>query len=243
MNDVKWIKIDTGIFDNRKVKQIRTLPDGDAMIVIWLQLLCLARTVNDYGRIYLTEEIAYTDQMLATAFNEPLPTVQMALDVFCKFGMIDVIDDIILIKNWEKYQSIEGLEKVREQTRLRVQKYREKQKQIECNVTVTSQLRDVTHQKENKKENKKENIRYMPTLEEIEAYCKQRKNSVDAKRFFDYYTENDWKDSKGNKVVNWKQKVITWERMENKKMPDFEMKYNKAKQDFDEIKKQLYGEK
>jgi hypothetical protein len=50
-----------------------------------------------------------------------------------------------------------------------------------------------------------------PTLEEIEAYCKSRNNNVDAKRFFDFFDASDWVDSKGNKVRNWKQKVITWE--------------------------------
>lgn len=158
MNDVKWIKIDTSLFDNRKIKQIRTLPEGDSLIVIWLQLLCLAGTVNDYGRIYLTSEIPYTDQMLSTAFNEPLRTIQMALDVFQKFGMIEVVDDIILISNWEKYQSIEGLEKVREQAKIRMRNYRERQregisyKDERCNVTLRNKLRDVTLQ--NKKENK-----------------------------------------------------------------------------------------
>lgn len=152
MNDVKWIKIDTSLFDNRKIKQIRTLPEGDSLIVIWLQLLCLAGTVNDYGRIYLTSEIPYTDQMLSTAFNEPLRTIQMALDVFQKFRMIEVVDDIILISNWEKYQSIEGLERVREQTRKRVADFRERHKQIECNDIVT--LRNVTVTHQNKKENK-----------------------------------------------------------------------------------------
>jgi hypothetical protein len=50
-----------------------------------------------------------------------------------------------------------------------------------------------------------------PTLEEVEAYCKSRNNHVDAKRFHDYFTASNWVDSKGNKVRNWKQKVITWE--------------------------------
>ena len=54
-----------------------------------------------------------------------------------------------------------------------------------------------------------------PTLEEVENYCKDRNNSVDAKKFFDYYSVNDWCDSKGNKVKNWKQKLITWEKKEN----------------------------
>lgn len=50
-----------------------------------------------------------------------------------------------------------------------------------------------------------------PTLEEVEAYCKERNNNVDAKRFFDYFSASHWIDSKGNPVRNWKQKVITWE--------------------------------
>ena len=51
-----------------------------------------------------------------------------------------------------------------------------------------------------------------PTLEEVEQYCKERNNSVNPKMFFDYYSVNDWCDGKGNKVKNWKQKLITWEK-------------------------------
>lgn len=50
-----------------------------------------------------------------------------------------------------------------------------------------------------------------PTLEEIKAYCAQRKNSVDPEKFYDYFTASNWYDSKGNKVKSWKQKIITWE--------------------------------
>ena len=50
-----------------------------------------------------------------------------------------------------------------------------------------------------------------PTLEEVEEYCKSRRNNVDARKFFDFFGASDWVDSKGNKVRNWKQKVITWE--------------------------------
>ena len=50
-----------------------------------------------------------------------------------------------------------------------------------------------------------------PTLEEVEKYCQERKNNVDAKKFFDYFNASDWVDAKGNPVRNWKQKIITWE--------------------------------
>ena len=52
-----------------------------------------------------------------------------------------------------------------------------------------------------------------PTLEDVKAYAAQRGNKVDAQKFFDYFTEGEWKDSKGNPVKSWKQKMITWETM------------------------------
>lgn len=68
----------------------------------------------------------------------------------------------------------------------------------------------------NSKDNIKNNISnkkfIKPTLEEVQAYCQERNNNVDAKAFFDYYNAGNWKDAKGKPVRNWKQKVITWER-------------------------------
>ena len=111
MAEVKWIKIMTDMFDNRKIKQIETLPEGDAIIVIWVKLLCLAGNINDKGMIYLTSEIPYTEQMLSIQFNRPFPVIQLALRTFQNFKMIDIIDDILQISSWEKYQNVEGMEK------------------------------------------------------------------------------------------------------------------------------------
>lgn len=61
------------------------------------------------------------------------------------------------------------------------------------------------------KENTKRKIFKPPTLEEVEDYCKQRNSPVDAKAFYEYFETGGWVDSKGNKVKNWKQKIITWE--------------------------------
>ena len=64
---------------------------------------------------------------------------------------------------------------------------------------------------------KKESSFIPPTFEEVSEYCAQRDSSVDPKTFFDYFTAGDWKDSAGRPVKNWKQKLITWERMDSKR--------------------------
>lgn len=128
MAEVKWIKLATNIFDNRKIRQIEFLPDGDAIIVIWVKLMCLAGNINDSGYIYFTKEIPYTDQMLAAQFNRPLATVQLALKTFEQFEMIEVIDNMLHISNWERYQSVDRLAEIREYNRIAKQKSREKQK-------------------------------------------------------------------------------------------------------------------
>lgn len=64
----------------------------------------------------------------------------------------------------------------------------------------------------------KENIKKKfipPTIDEVVAYCKERKNNIDAQMFFDYFETSGWVDSKGNKVKNWKQKIIVWEKYRN----------------------------
>ena len=217
MAEVKWIKLQTDIFDNRKIRQIEHLPDGDSLIVIWLKILVLAGATNDNGNIYFTPEIPYTDQLLATEFNRPLSTVQFALQTFERFGMIEIINEIIHVSNWERYQNVEGMEKVREQNRIRAKRWYDKQKalpdsNVSSNVSLTqSNATDKELDKEIEKESDKKNKRFAaPTVEEVRAYCEERGNSVDAQRFVDYYGANGWKVGK-NPMKDWKAAVRTWE--------------------------------
>lgn len=135
MADVKWIKIAVDMFDNRKIKQIGSMPEGDSLLLVWVQLLCLAGNVNDGGFIYLTKEIPYTDEMLATQFNKPISTVRLALKTFEQFGMIEIINNMIFLSSWEKYQSIDRLATIREKDRERKRRKREAEKLLLQNST------------------------------------------------------------------------------------------------------------
>lgn len=146
MAEVKWIKIVTDVFDDEKILLIETLPEADSLIVIWFKILCLAGKQNNNGVFLMNDKIPYTEEMLAAILRRPLNTVKLALKTFEDFGMIEVVDGVIVIPNWDKHQSLDKLEMAREQTRKRVAKHREKQKQIalgegktedvtQCNVT------------------------------------------------------------------------------------------------------------
>jgi predicted phage replisome organizer len=133
--DVKWIKIAVDMFDNRKIKQIGSMPEGDSLLLMWVQLLCLAGNVNDGGFIYLTKEIPYTDEMLATQFIKPISTVRLALKTFEQFEMIEIINNMIFLSSWEKYQSIDRLTAIREKDRERKRRKREAEKLLPQNST------------------------------------------------------------------------------------------------------------
>lgn len=218
MAEVKWIKIVTDIFGNRKIKQIESMPEADTILVIWFKLLCLAGNINECGLITITKDIPYTDEMLSTEFRRPLPVIRLALSTFEKFGMIEIVDNVLCVSNWERYQNVDGMERAREISRKSSIKYREKKRLLLSDVTVTSRDgtdidRDIDIEEDIKKENTgATRPRFTPpTLSEVSDYCKERGNIVDAQRWFDYYTSNGWMVGK-NHMKDWKAAIRTWER-------------------------------
>jgi predicted phage replisome organizer len=140
--EVKWIKLSVGMFEDEKIRLIEALPEADTILIIWVKLLAQAGKTNASGYIYLNERIPYTDEMLSTIFNRPITTVRLALKTFEQFGMIEVTDDhFISISNWDKHQNLDGLDKIRQQTKKRVAEHRQRKKEMlpeqPCNVTET----------------------------------------------------------------------------------------------------------
>lgn len=129
-SDVKWIKIATDIFDDEKIIIIESQPDADAMIVIWFKILALAGKVNTSGVLMINERIAYTDEMLATIFRRKISQVQMAIKMFEKLGMIEVINGVVTIPNWNKHQKLDLIENRREYQKEYMRERRDKQKQL-----------------------------------------------------------------------------------------------------------------
>ncbi len=124
MAEIKWIKLSVNMFDDEKIKLIRTMPEGDSIIIIWVQILCLAGKNNDGGLVYMGQNLAYTDEMLATILGHSLNIMRVALQTLQQFGMIEVNKDgTIDVLNWEKHQNIDGMERIRKQNRERKKRF------------------------------------------------------------------------------------------------------------------------
>lgn len=166
MQEVEWIKLTVGMFDNRKIKHIRKLPEGNNIVLIWVMLLTMAGRCNSNGFIFLTENIPYTTKMLADELGFDESVIHIALNALEKFEMIHRDGEFLSIPGWEDHQNVEGLDKVREQTRKRVAEHRERQRRqaielgcnVTCNVIETLPLRNVTQQNKNKEIDKEKEV-------------------------------------------------------------------------------------
>ena len=127
MAEVKWIKITTDMFDNRKIKHLRRLPEGNNIVLIWVMLLTMAGRCNAGGMIFLTENIPYTPKMLADELDFEENTIRLALEVLGQLGMIVTKDEYFAITGWDEVQSVDKLDRMREQARIRKQRQRERE--------------------------------------------------------------------------------------------------------------------
>lgn len=246
MAGVEWVKITTDMFDNRKIKHLRRLPDGNNIVLIWVMLLTMAGRCNAGGMIFLTENIPYTPKMLADELDFEENTVILAMNALEQLQMIVRDGERFRVAGWEEYQNVEGLDKIREQTRKRVAAYRERQKQanlpapsapepgnVPGNATVTQgNAAEEEREEERDLRDKNNNMgvpaeaperkRYArkpfipPTVEEVSAYCAERGNNVDPQAFIDFYESKGWMIGK-NKMKDWKAAVRTWEQSDRRK--------------------------
>jgi len=92
-------------------------------------------------------------------------------------------------------------------------------RQDDANMTLQSRIEE--NRKDKKRKDKGRNF-IPPVLDDVIFYFKEKGYSTEvAKRAFEYYSTADWKDSKGNKVRNWKQKMLAvWFKDENREKID-----------------------
>lgn len=199
-----WLKLKEDFFSSKRIKKLRKMAGGDTYTIIYLKLQLLAMK-KDGILEWSGLEDSVADE-LALDIDEAPEDVRVTLIYLLSCGLAETSDNISFFFPY-------AVENVGSETSAakRMRDMRERN-------NVTPLLRDSYGEIEKEIEieiDKKsiEKKRFVPpTLEDVRAYCKERNSSVDPLKFFEYYTAGNWKDSKGNPVRNWKQKLITWER-------------------------------
>ena len=226
MGDVKWVKLTTDMFDNRKIKHLRKLPEGNNIVLIWVMLLTMAGRCNAGGMIFLTENIPYTPKMLADELDFEENTVILALQVLEQLDMIVTDNGFFTIAGWEEYQNTDRLAEIREYNRIAKQKSREKKKQLKApsdNVNDKSMTSQRGHDTElDKEKDKDKDLELLTTTTTGEADCPCEPPSLtevylyfrgwlednavkEAEKFYAYNENKGW-----TCLPNWKATADLW---------------------------------
>ena len=222
-----WLKLKKDFFKRHDIKIIEGMPNGRDIVLFYIKLML--ESVDHDGALRFSDDIPYTPEMLVSVTDMDIEVVNQAITVLSNFKLL-LIDDNGTI-TLPKVSSMVGYEtewakKKREYRESRGQsKDKEKTSERQCQDIVLplsdkskskSKSKSIELEIDIKEKSIKEKTvsRFIPpTLEEVTAYCQERNSVVDPKQFYDYFTTGNWKDSKGNQVKNWKQKLITWEKL------------------------------
>lgn len=216
-----YLRLKDNFFDSDELKILESMKDGYLYSNILLKLYL--RSLKNDGKLVVNDRIPYNAEMLASVTGHQIGTVKQALLIFKELGLIDVLENgaiyMLDIQNFIGRGSSEADRK------------REYRQRIETDRTNVRQISDKTPpeieleiEKEIEKEidssakstTTKRKRFEKPTISDIEQYCIERNNNIDASQFFDYYESNGWKVGK-NSMKDWKAAVRTWERSEYRK--------------------------
>ena len=204
--------IDPSIWQSEDFSELSNLAK-----IVFIALFSLA---DDDGRgranpIYLRNTIfPYNEDLRSTDIEKALSEISLNMSVI--FYSCDG-SKYYALTNWDKWQKID------KPTPSKIPEYKENMKieTFDENSTRTSRKFDegsrLIEKNKNIKEKEEKKEKFPPSFEEIKKYIDDKKLNVDAEKFFNYFTEGNWIDSKGNKVRNWKQKILTWNSYTDKK--------------------------
>jgi predicted phage replisome organizer len=208
-----WLKVKRDFFKRHDIQIIEDMPNGKDYILFYLKLLC--ESVDHEGNLRFSEEIPYNEQMLATITRTNIDVVRSAIKIFTQLNMMEIFDDGTYYMN--EVQKMLGSETYwANQKRLQ----REQQKQLDwkmSNESPTCPSKSIDKEldkdidiKENNKKKTTTKVFVKPSLEEVKAYCEERKNGIDPEIFIAFYESKGWKVGK-SPMKNWKAAMITWE--------------------------------
>ena len=206
-----WLKLQRDFFKRHDIKIIEDMDNGKDYILFYLKLLC--ESIDHQGNLRFSDTIPYNEKMLASVTNTNIDIVRSALNIFTELKMIDLLDDKTIYMN--ELNKMIGCET---QNAIYRRKYRKKERLDNVQQVSNQSPIEIEIEKDieiDKKESIKKKVSHLftpPSLDEVIKFADSKGVKELGTKFYEYYTtgDRDWIDSKGNKVRNWKQKLLTW---------------------------------
>lgn len=219
-----WLKLKYDYLESPKIKKLRKIAGGDTYTIIYLKMQLLS--VKTQGAIeYEGIEPSFAEE-LALKLNEDIDNVKITLSYLESQRLIEASEE-------STYLLPEALKSIGSETdsASRMRALRAKKASlcdssvILCSSSVTSCDtdididididRDIDIESKKRKKDKADKAAHAhfvkPTVDEVRAYCQERRNCVDPERFVDYYEANGWKVGKSS-MKDWKATVRNWEK-------------------------------
>ena len=220
-----WLKLKKDFFKRHDIQIIEAMPNGKDYILFYLKML--VESVDHDGNLRFSETIPYNEEMLSTITRTNIDIVRSAMKVFTDLKMIEILEDsTIYMAEVEKMLGSETYwaEQKRKQRigqcpenvqRVQLMSKQEIEKEIDIDKDID--IKDICGV--NPTDTPKKSTKFIPpTLEEVQAYCQERNNSVDPEKWFNFYAAKGWMIGK-NKMKDWHRAVMTWEKGSNNKPP------------------------
>ena len=222
-----YLRLKDNFFDSDELKILESMKDGYLYSNILLKLYL--RSLKNDGKLVVNDRIPYNAEMLASVTGHQIGTVKQALSIFKDLGLIDVLENgaiyMLDIQNFigrgsseadRKREYRQRIESDRTNVMTNVRQISDKTPpEIEIEIELEKDI-EIEKDSSAKSTTTKRKRFEKPTLSQIEQYCIERNNTVNAEQFFDYYESNGWKVGK-NSMKDWKAAVRTWERSEYRK--------------------------
>ena len=162
MYDIQWFKVEKNIFYNRKIQLLLGLKDGDTYFRVWMQLLSLAVECGDGGRLIIGNNPISVKEF-SKIMGKSSKKMSKILENFIELEMLTKDGEVYVIKNWNKYQSLDRQETYQINNRERQRRFSEKKKKEQEKTNVSLTLDNATEEKREEKitkeVRKEENIR------------------------------------------------------------------------------------
>jgi predicted phage replisome organizer len=218
-----WLQLKEDFFDEDAIDWLEEQPNGKEYSLFYLKL-CLKslRTNGVLIRRVGNMLVPYDHTKLGELTKTNPDTVMVAMNLLINIGLVQKLENgelyLTQVENMIGSQSKSAFKK--QQQRITRQKEIAQieggQEADNCPPDIEKEIEieleeEIEIEPEAEKKKGKAKRFTKPTLADIQAYCIERNNNVDAERFYDYYEANGWKVGK-NSMKDWKASVRTWER-------------------------------